>query len=64
MVGDVALCTLTTGLPPDGLTGSEGNPVVHSLLVTVSNHAVLSTQPYNDPCPKDHLLICGEMPME
>jgi len=45
--------------PPD----SDGNPVVHSLLVTIGNHAVLSTQPYNGPCPKDHLLICGETPI-
>jgi hypothetical protein len=41
-----------------------GNPVVHSLSVTLSNHTILSTQPYNYPCPKDHLLILGAMPME
>jgi hypothetical protein len=42
----------------------KGNPVVHSLSVTLSNHTILSTQPYNYPCPKDHLLILGAMPME
>ncbi len=29
--------------------------LVHSLLVTHSNHAILMIQPYNDPCPKDYL---------
>jgi hypothetical protein len=33
----------------------DDNPVVHSLSVTLSNHTILSTQPYNYPCPKDHL---------
>jgi hypothetical protein len=40
------------------------NPVVHSLSVTLSNHTILSTPPYNYPCPKDHLLTLGVMPME
>jgi len=44
--------------------GSGGNPVVHSLSVTLSNHTILSTQPYNYLCPKDHILILGAMPME
>jgi hypothetical protein len=39
-------------------------PVVHSLSVTLSNHTILSTQPYNYPCPKDHLLTSGVVPME
>ena len=42
----------------------HGNPVVHSLSVTLGNHTILSTPPYNYPCPKDHLLILGLMPME
>jgi hypothetical protein len=42
---------------------SRGYPVVHSLSVTLSNHTILSTPPYNYPCPKDHLLILGVMPM-
>jgi hypothetical protein len=32
----------------------KGYPVVHSLSVTLSNHTILSTPPYNYPCPKDH----------
>ena len=43
---------------------SLGNPLVHSLSVTLGNHTILPTQPYNDPCPKDHLLTYGEVPME
>jgi hypothetical protein len=34
---------------------SGGNSVVHSLLVTLSNHTIPAAAPYNEPCPKDHL---------
>src|SRR6266536_5849010 len=32
------------------------NSVVHSLLVTLSNHTFLGVRSYNWPCPYDHLL--------
>jgi hypothetical protein len=31
-----------------------GYPVVHHPSVTLSNHTILETEPYNEPCPKDH----------
>jgi hypothetical protein len=39
--------------PP--LPGSLGNPVVHSLSVTLGNHAIRLVQPYNCPCPTGHV---------
>jgi hypothetical protein len=39
--------------------GSLGNPSVHSLSVTLGNHAVHDFQTYNWPCPDGHLPICG-----
>ena len=36
---------------PDSL----GNPVVHSLLVTLGNHAIYDARSYNWPCPVGHL---------
>src|SRR5208283_767000 len=38
--------------------GSVGNPFVHSLSVTLGNHAVHGVQTYNWPCPVGHLPIC------
>src|SRR5437588_8961726 len=35
--------------------GSLGNPFVHSLLVTLGNHAVRDVRTYNWPCPDGHL---------
>jgi len=35
---------------------SLGNTVVHSLLVTLGNHAIPLVQPYNCPCPIGHSL--------
>ena len=34
--------------------GSLGNPSVHSLLVTLGNHAFHDFQTYNGPCPVGH----------
>ncbi len=41
---------------PARLLGSLGNPFVHSLSVTLGNHALQPAQPYNCPCPTGHLL--------
>jgi hypothetical protein len=38
---------------------SLSNPSVHSLSVTLGNHAVHDFQTYNWPCPDGHLPICG-----
>jgi hypothetical protein len=38
--------------------GSVGNPFVHSLSVTLSNHTVHDAGTYNWPCPVGHLPIC------
>ena len=43
-------------------TGSGGNSFVHSLLVTLSNHAVLGSEPYNEPCPKTIFQRCLALP--
>src|ERR1700689_1794045 len=37
--------------PPVPSPDSLGNPFVHSLLVTLGNHAVPGVQTYNWPCP-------------
>src|SRR5579871_384464 len=37
--------------------GSVGNPVVHSLLVTLGNHTIYVQGTYNWPCPDGHLPI-------
>ena len=37
---------------------SLGNPSVHSLSVTLGNHAFHVVQTYNWPCPVGHLPIC------
>src|SRR5208337_5536521 len=29
-------------------------PVVHSLSINLSNHRIMTAQPYNEPCPKVH----------
>jgi hypothetical protein len=42
---------------------SEGNPSVHSLSVTLGNHAFHDLQTYNWPCPVGHLPI-SEMTAE
>src|SRR5258708_14092717 len=34
---------------------SLSNPFVHSLSVTLGNHAIPPSQPYNCPCPTGHL---------
>jgi hypothetical protein len=47
------LCALVCVTAPDSL----GNPVVHSLSVTLGNHAILPFQPYNCPCPTGHLNV-------
>src|ERR1700739_1402526 len=38
------------------------NPFVHSLLVTLGNHAVHDFQTYNWPCPEGHLPISRMTP--
>jgi hypothetical protein len=46
---------LTTAFPNAArFPGAFRNPVVHSLLVTLSNHAILGYQPYNCPCWPDY----------
>lgn len=45
--------TSDTKLSSDSL----GNPFVHSLSVTLSNHAVCDARTYNWPCPVGHLPI-------
>ena len=41
---------------------SLGNPSVHSLSVTLGNHAFHDLQTYNWPCPVGHLPICEMTP--
>src|SRR5579863_927314 len=41
----------------DQYPGSLGNPFVHSLLVTLGNHAIPPLQPYNCPCPNGHVSL-------
>ena len=36
---------------------SLGNSFVHSLLVTLGNHAIPPFQPYNCPCPNGHVSL-------
>jgi hypothetical protein len=73
--GSRARCVTVDSSTPESMSGLwvsalgqilyfHGNPVVHSLSVTLGNHTILSTPPYNYSCPKDHLLILGLMPME
>jgi len=38
---------------------SQGNSVVHSLSVILSNHTILLAAPYNEPCPEDQLSWCN-----
>jgi hypothetical protein len=51
---------------PFETSDSLGNPFVHSLLVTLGNHAIRTVQPYNWPCPNGHLrdwrLALGALP--
>jgi hypothetical protein len=44
---------------PVTLSDSLGNPFVHSLSVTLGNHAIHHVQPYNWPCSVGHLPTCG-----
>ena len=38
-------------------SNSHGNSFVHSLSVTLGNHAILLRQPYNCPCPNGHVSL-------